>query len=112
VKPDPNYPRWMFHRTRPMVMVQNADEEAALGREWSRTMFNALPKEEKPPEMPEPEEPVEEEPAPAPAPHKPEPEKPHKEHHQYTEQPAHHTAPAAKRPPAGAVRPPVRKKAK
>ena len=112
MKPDPNYPRWMFHRSKPMVMVQSADEEAALGREWSRTMYSALPKEEKPPKMPEPEEPVEPEPEPeeekAPPP-KPEPPilKP-----PYKEQPPHHTAPAAKRSHPGAIRPPVKKKAK
>ena len=53
-QPDPDYPRWMFHRTRPMVMVQNADEEKALGPEWSRT-------------LPAPEPPAEPEDAPKPA---------------------------------------------
>jgi|SRR5215831_15986135 len=100
MKPDPNYPRWMFHRTRPMVMVQNADEEAALGPEWSRTMWNALPAEEKPEKMPDTEEPIEEEEKPAPAP-VPAPEPPSKE------QPAHHTA--ARRQHPGAIRPPVKK---
>ena len=57
MKPDPNYPRWMFHRTRPMVMVQNEKEEKALGPEWSRIPVTAaaLPPEEKPQPPPEPE---------------------------------------------------------
>lgn len=71
-----------------MVMVQNPEEEAALGREWSRTPLppaaTALPDEEKP--EPEPEEEPEEE---------PEPEKP-------LEEP---------RPATPPVRPPVRKTA-
>jgi len=69
MRPDPNYPRWMFHRSKPMVMVQNPEEEAALGPGWSRTPLppepahdygdwleiraSALPKEEPEPEPPE-----------------------------------------------------------
>jgi len=118
MKVDPNYPRWMFHRYKQMVCVNNQDEEVALGPEWSRTQFPpasaALPKEEKPKKMPEPEEPEpedepepeEEKPAPAPKPEPPILKPP------YKEQPPHHTAPAAKRPPSGAIKPPVRKKAK
>ncbi len=89
MRPDPNYPRWMFHRSKPMVCVNSQEEEAALGREWSRTPLpsaaTALPKEDKP----EPEEPVEDEPE------EPEEEKPEEEPHPAT------------RP----VRPPARKTA-
>lgn len=31
-----DYPRWMFHRVEPPVIVQTEAEEAALGAEWSR----------------------------------------------------------------------------
>lgn len=31
-----DYPRWMFHRREPAVIVRNEEEEAALGTEWSR----------------------------------------------------------------------------
>ena len=34
-----DYPRMMFHPTRPWVIVINEAEEAALGPEWSRTVF-------------------------------------------------------------------------
>ncbi len=92
MRPDPNYPRWMFHRTKAMVCVNNPEEEAALGPQWSRTPLppaaSALPKEEKPAKIPEPEEPIEDEP-------EPEEEEPEEEPH------------PADRP----VRPPVRKPA-
>ncbi len=71
MRPDPNYPRWMFHRTKPMVCVNNQEEEAALGPQWSRTPLppaaTALPKEEKP--EPEPEEEPEEDEKPIEEPH-------------------------------------------
>ncbi len=96
MRSDPNYPRWMFHRTKPMVCVNNHEEESALGREWSRTPLpstaTALPKEDKPAQTPEPEEPVEDEPEPE---EEPEKEKPEEEPHPAT------------RP----VRPPARKRA-
>jgi hypothetical protein len=61
MKPDPNYPRMMFHRTLAPVTVHSEAEERALGPEWSRT----IPAEEPPaePEEPgEPDEPEEEKP--------------------------------------------------
>jgi len=61
-----------------MTMVQNPEEEAALGPAWSRTPLPpqaaALPDEEKPQPEPEEEEPEEEkepEPHPAPVPVRP-----------------------------------------
>jgi hypothetical protein len=71
MRPDPNYPRWMFHRRKPMVMVHNEEEELALGRDWSRVPIPAgaaLPPEEKPLPQPEEEEPEEEEPVEEPHP--------------------------------------------
>jgi len=65
MRPDPNYPRWMFHRSKPMTMVQNPEEEAALGPGWSRTplppVAAALPEEEKPKPQPQEELPDEDE---------------------------------------------------
>ena len=29
------YPKWMYHRTLPAVIVQDPDEEAALGPGWA-----------------------------------------------------------------------------
>ena len=34
--PGYEYPRWMYHATKPSVIVSNANEEKALGPEWSR----------------------------------------------------------------------------
>lgn len=97
MKPDPNYPRWMYHRSRDPVLIHSEAEEAALGPEWSRKVFASLPREEKPEKIPgpEPEEEPEEE-------HEPEPEEP-------VEQPAAQTVappvkpkrgrPAAHKPP-------------
>jgi hypothetical protein len=31
------YPKWMYHRTLPPVLVQDPDEQAALGDEWAVT---------------------------------------------------------------------------
>ena len=31
-----DYPRMLFHRSKPPVVVQSKEEEAALGTEWSR----------------------------------------------------------------------------
>jgi hypothetical protein len=52
MKPDPNYPRMLFHRSLPPVTVHSEAEEQALGPEWSRT----IPAEEPPAEPGEPEE--------------------------------------------------------
>lgn len=59
-----DYPRWMFHREHEMKLVQNEEEEAALGPGWSRDIRVQVPSEEKParrvPEQeypPEPEAP-------------------------------------------------------
>lgn len=73
MKPDPNYPRWMYHASRDPVIIHSEAEEAALGREWSRLPVSALPEKEKPLWLPEAEEgvsppaPAETEPAPPPA---------------------------------------------
>jgi hypothetical protein len=37
---DQDYPRMMFHRTKPWVIVITEAEEAALGPEWSRIVFS------------------------------------------------------------------------
>jgi hypothetical protein len=37
MKLDPDYPRMMFHPTKNWVIVKSAEEEEALGPEWSRT---------------------------------------------------------------------------
>lgn len=70
MRPDPNYPRWMFHRSLDPVMIHSPEEEAALGPEWSRRVWAALSREEKPEPVPEPyeepeepEEPVVDDPA-------------------------------------------------
>lgn len=55
MKPDPNYPRMMFHPRRDPVTVYSEEQETALGREWSRTITVSLPREEKPVKLPEPE---------------------------------------------------------
>ena len=34
-----DYPRMLFHRTKEPVTVQSREEEDALGREWSRTIW-------------------------------------------------------------------------
>jgi hypothetical protein len=31
------YPKWMYHRTLPPVLVQDPDEQAALGDKWAVT---------------------------------------------------------------------------
>ena len=50
MKPDADYPRMMFHRTKNPVTVYSRVEEQLLGREWSRIIGAALPREEKPPD--------------------------------------------------------------
>lgn len=35
--PYQDYPRMLYHRTHPAVIVLNASEEAALGAGWDRT---------------------------------------------------------------------------
>ena len=64
MKPDPNYPRMMFHRSKDPVTVHSEEEEASLGAQWSRTIIAALPQEEKPVKVsePEPDDEPEEEP--------------------------------------------------
>jgi hypothetical protein len=49
-----DYPRMMFHPTRPWVIVLNETEEAALGPEWSRRTFPDPPPPDEGPQ-PEPE---------------------------------------------------------
>ena len=70
MKADVNYPRMMFHPRKDPVTVYSEEQEAALGREWSRRMFASLPREEKPSKVvyPEPED----EPEPEPEPEEPE----------------------------------------
>jgi hypothetical protein len=58
-----DYPRMMFHRMLPPVTVQNEEEEAALGPEWSRIVqAQALPEEQKPAKPPHYEPEPEDEP--------------------------------------------------
>jgi len=57
--PSEDYPRMMFHRTLPWVIVQSRDQEDALGPGWARTVW---PAGEDPPAEPVPA------PAPEPAP--------------------------------------------
>ena len=59
MEPSKDYPRMMFHRTLPWVIVQSRDEEDALGPGWARTVW---PAGEDPPAEPVPA------PAPEPAP--------------------------------------------
>jgi hypothetical protein len=70
--PNTDYPRMMFHRTKQPVTVQTRDEEDALGKEWSRTIWTAskaaAPEPEPEPDPPEPEEEPEEEVSPEPSP--------------------------------------------
>jgi hypothetical protein len=47
--PSEDYPRMMFHRTLPWVIVQSRDEEDALGSDWARTVW---PAGEDPPAQP------------------------------------------------------------
>ena len=49
-----DYPRMLFHRTKDPVTVHSREEEEALGRQWSRTIWAAAPAKEPIPE-PEPE---------------------------------------------------------
>jgi len=32
-----HYPKWMYHRTEPARLVQDPDEEGALGGDWAET---------------------------------------------------------------------------
>ena len=60
-----DYPRMMFHRTKEAVIVHSRDEEDALGKAWSRTIWAAAPAAEPEPAPipePEPEDPPEPEP--------------------------------------------------
>ena len=38
-----DFPRWMYHRSKPAVVINSPEEEAALGPEWSRTVWPAKP---------------------------------------------------------------------
>jgi hypothetical protein len=49
--PSADYPRMMFHRTLPWVIVQSREEEDALGPGWARTV---LPAGDDPPAEPVP----------------------------------------------------------
>jgi hypothetical protein len=80
-----DYPRMLFHRTKEPVTVQNRDEEAAFGKEWSRTIWPAA-------EAAEPDE------APIILEPEPEPAKPEKE-------PEEEVSPALPRRPA---KPPIK----
>lgn len=109
MKPDPNYPRMMFHPRQDPVTVYSEEQEAALGREWSRTIVASLPREEKPVKPPEPEpeeepwpEDPDEEPEEPPLLKEPEPE-PEKIR-------AHQSAPPAKRARPAAHKPPPHKR--
>ena len=33
------FPKWKYHKTEPAVIVESAEEEAALGKGWSSTVF-------------------------------------------------------------------------
>jgi hypothetical protein len=56
MNPSEDYPRMMFHRTLPWVIVQSREEEDALGSDWARTVW---PAGEVPPAGPPREEPGE-----------------------------------------------------
>jgi hypothetical protein len=45
---DPDYPRMLFHPTKDWVIVKSAEEEAALGPEWSRTIPAPEPSAQEP----------------------------------------------------------------
>src|SRR5262252_4289000 len=90
MKPDPNFPRMMFHRTEPPVIVHTQDELDALDpAHWSTKLFTG---EEPPEPEPDPEDeeeepetedgeehhPAKEPPAKRPAAHKPVPHSPPK----------------------------------
>jgi len=52
-----DFPRMMFHRTKPPVVVNSLEEYEELGDEWSTTVFPLEPPEgplEEPDEEPEP----------------------------------------------------------
>jgi hypothetical protein len=74
--PNTDYPRMMFHKLKQPVTVQTRDEEDALGREWSRTIWSAskaaapepAPEPEPEPYPPEPDEEPEAEVSPEPSP--------------------------------------------
>lgn len=44
-----NYPKWKYHATKQAVVVHDAKEEKALGKDWEDTPA-AFAKEEKPTE--------------------------------------------------------------
>jgi len=82
-RPNPaDYPRMLFHRSKPPVTVYSEEEEAALGAGWSRTIpqpepepaaskWHPEPEEEPEPELPEEKPEEEEQPASEDAPVKP-----------------------------------------
>jgi hypothetical protein len=67
-----DYPRMLFHRTKSPVTVQTREEEAALGKDWARTIWpaatSAAEPEPAPAVNPIPEPPPCPEPEPAPEP--------------------------------------------
>ena len=60
--PDPNFPRWMYHRTQPAIMVLSQQELDRLGSDWAMRPWTASDEPLPSPDVPEPEEPEPEEP--------------------------------------------------
>jgi hypothetical protein len=111
-KPDRDYPRMLFHPRKQPVTVGSAEEEKALGAEWSRTIHPPAPEASHEPAAPaEPGGPADQvealhrvsrarsHPTPEPEPD-PEPD-PEPEPKPATRPPA---KPPAKRPPAAAAK--------
>jgi hypothetical protein len=101
MKPDPNYPRMLFHRSLPPVTVQSQNEEQALGPEWSRTIPGTIPVPKSAPPVypPELEKPEEEEP-PEPEEDEPEEKEPEEEERQPVRPPLRKPAPRPVKPAA------------
>ena len=55
-EPDPNWPRWLYHRSKPALIVQSQAEQDALGPGWARMPFTSDDPAPSP-DVPEPEEP-------------------------------------------------------
>jgi hypothetical protein len=59
MQPSEDYPRMMFHRTKEAVVVLSREEEDALGKEWSRIIWQASaiaePEPAPAPELPKPQ---------------------------------------------------------
>lgn len=41
-----NYPKWLYHRTEQAVIVNNPDEQEALGKGWAEAPFTEPEAEE------------------------------------------------------------------